>query len=118
MIRRKALKAMIYRSIVIGLAVAALALAACEEDQEPDACDEYCDSAGECAFASHQMFSLSECQRECDESLERHASVYCDERYVDYLFCLTNLYCADWSSSGQYCAAEIDWLDTCVGGSS
>lgn len=94
------------------------AVAACDEEEEPTPCELYCDAAEECSHASHQMFSYSECLRECQDSMERHQSVYCEERYADYLFCMTNLHCADWSSSSQYCAAEIDWLDSCVGGQS
>jgi hypothetical protein len=98
--------------------VSAAVLSGCYEDEEPTPCEEYCDAAEECSFASHQMFSYSECQRECRESVERHGSVYCEDRYVDYLYCMTDLHCADWSDSGQYCAAQIDWLDSCVGGQS
>jgi hypothetical protein len=96
----------------------AFSLGACAPEEEPTPCEKYCDAAEECSYASHQMFSYSECLRECGESVERHRSVYCDERYIDYLFCLVNLHCADWSQSGQYCAAEIDWLDSCLGGQS
>lgn len=108
----------IRNALPIALAAMALQLFACEPVEEPTPCEEYCDAAEECSFASHQMFSYSECQRECEESLQRHESVYCDERYVDYLYCVTDLHCADWSNSGQYCAAQIDWLDSCVGGNS
>ena len=104
--------------IAVATVVLATALAACDEEEEPTPCELYCEAAEECSFASHQMFSYSECLRECQDSMERHQSVYCEERYAEYLLCVTNLHCADWSNSSQYCAAEIDWLDSCVGGNS
>jgi len=96
----------------------ALSTAGCEEEEDPTPCELYCDAADECSYASHQMFSYSECIRECQESMERHQSVYCEDRYAEYLYCMTDLHCADWTSSSQYCAAEIDWLDACLGGQS
>jgi hypothetical protein len=95
-----------------------VALAGCGPDEEPDPCADYCEVAGECASLSHQMFSYSECKRECDEAMERHVSVDCGPRFADWLECKTNLYCGNWNNDGQYCAAEIDYLDYCLGGNS
>ncbi|MFO8071173.1 MAG: hypothetical protein R6V85_04785 [Polyangia bacterium] len=102
----------------IGLALLATCLgAACTED-DVDQCEEYCSAAQECAEASHQMMSPGECTRECDDSMERYESIGCEKQFRDYLSCISHLHCADWQEVSQYCAAEIDWLDGCVGGAS
>jgi len=107
------------RITILSCSMAAFAaIGGCGPDDEPDPCADYCDAAGECAQLSHQMFSYLECNRECDEAMERHASMQCEERFADWLECKTDLYCGDWNNDGQYCAAEIDWLDACLGGNS
>ena len=100
------------------LGVGALALGAGCGVDEVDFCKEYCGAAAACAEQSHQMFSYQECKRECIEGRERAASVGCEQRFEDYLDCIVGLHCADWIDVGDYCAAEIDWLDQCLGAES
>jgi hypothetical protein len=108
----------IWKMLAVCCVVAVGAAQGCVADEEPDPCADYCDAAGECAQQSHQMFSYSECNRECDEAMERNESMQCGERFAEWLECKTDLYCGDWSNDGQYCAAEIDYLDICLGGNS
>jgi hypothetical protein len=99
-------------------ALVAVCLGAACSDQDVDHCEEYCSAALECAEASHQMMSSGECIRECDDSMERYESIGCRGPFRDYLSCISHLHCADWQEVSHYCAAEIDWLDGCVGGAS
>jgi hypothetical protein len=107
------------RIAILSCSMAAVAApCGCVPDEEPDPCADYCDAAGECAGLSHQPFSHSECNRKCDEAMERHVSVNCGPRFADYLECKTDLYCGDWNIDSQYCAAEIDYVDLCLAGNS
>jgi len=106
----------IWRVVLLG-AIAALAATACDyEEDETSPCETYCQVAGECHMASDQMFSATECLGSCQTSLERHASVGCNERYVDLLDCMINLPCPNWNEYGSACAYEIDYLDLCIEG--
>lgn len=78
-------------------------------------CDDYCDKASECAKLTTQMFSTSECLRNCNDSLERNASVYCEMEVEDYITCQIDLTCNDWNEQGQRCPTEVDRLNVCIG---
>jgi hypothetical protein len=101
--------------IALGIAASALGLAACEEDDK-DICEIYCDAERVCQEQSGQMFSYHQCREDCVENVQRHQSVGCEERLVEYLECLIDLPCSEWSSFTERCAYEIDYLDSCVDG--
>ncbi|MCK9459167.1 MAG: hypothetical protein M0R80_05975 [Proteobacteria bacterium] len=98
-------------------ALAALAATACDyEEEETSPCEYYCQAAGECHVASDQMFSATECMRTCQTSFERHSSVGCQSPYIELIECMVDLPCQSWNDYGAACAAQIDYLDTCVEG--
>jgi len=103
--------------LALAFAFSAVAATACVYEEEDESmCEIYCASAGECHVMSDQMFSETECLHTCQTSLERHASVGCQERYADLVDCMSGLPCASWNDYGSACAYEIDYLDMCVEG--
>jgi hypothetical protein len=100
---------------VAAAATACLLAAGCIDDEdEQTPCEKYCDQAQLCSEQTQQMFSASQCARECDEASERYESVGCDYRYEDYLECASRLGCGEWGDIGDECANDIDSLNSCV----
>lgn len=88
------------------------------EEEDLGICELLCDADEECQYQSAQMFSYSQCHDECTENLERHQSIGCGDRLVEFYECLIDIPCSSWGNYGERCAAEIDYLDSCVGGNS
>lgn len=102
--------------LALGLAVCAGLLASGCEEEEPSICELYCDAAEDCSSISGQPFSYSQCERLCVEEQERAQSIGCSERFYDYKDCQTDLPCGNWNDVSSYCAAETDYLDSCMTG--
>jgi len=100
------------RFTILGLALlVAIFFLGCSDG---DVCERYCDKASDCSSQYNQMFSFTECKRNCYESRERSASVYCQYESEDYTYCLIDLSCNDWNEQGQRCPTEVDRLNTCI----
>ena len=101
---------------IIFLAAAA-GITGCLEE-EPGICELYCDAEEDCQYLSAQMFSYSQCHDDCRENMPRHESIGCGDRMKELYECLIDIPCASWANYGERCAAQIDYLDSCVGGNS
>ena len=89
-------------------------LSACNNEDEPDPCETYCSTMGDCYRMLDQPFSGSSCRRDCYDNFERYASVGCKNRYLDLVECKTDLSCSDANSVSEDCAPETEDLIQCV----
>jgi hypothetical protein len=103
-----------YLFLFIFVIATVLAAGCLEEEDETEIWEDYCVAAEECATISGQMFSMTECKLEYEESFERHESVGCEQPYENYLTCVIDLPCPGWGDVGESCAWEIDYLNACV----
>lgn len=85
----------------------------CNENEKSE-CELYCESLMDCYKLLDNPFSISSCNRECKEDLERYSSVGCRDRFFDLIECKTDLSCSDASNVSEECSPEIRYLSRCV----
>ena len=102
------------RRLVWGMFLSVVFIAACSSGDEATPCEFYCDSMTDCYETMNQPFSRSACLRDCSDSVERHSSVGCRNRYHDLLACKSDLSCSNANAVSDECSREIDDLARCV----
>jgi hypothetical protein len=88
-------------------------LTGCEEDTF-SVCDDYCKTAQGCAQLNGTWFSVSRCERDCEDEREGYALMDCGEPFLDLRECQADLSCAALGDVGDKCAGEIDLFNLCV----
>lgn len=89
-------------------------LLACAESSQEESCDDYCQANSDCARLDKELFSMSECQRECAENEERYGFVGCGYQYEELLRCLSTLTCTSLDKRMDDCSRQMNELGTCI----
>ena len=100
-------------SLALIMGMYGLFIIGCSSD-EPDECDIYCHELTNCSETLGFPFSNARCERDCRDDRQAYELIRCDDEYLDYLDCRSDLSCTEQNDVGNKCADEIDDLNHCL----
>ena len=105
------MKKLTFLSVIMGMYF--VCINGCTSDN-PDECDIYCHELTACSETLDLPFSNARCERDCRDDRQAYELVNCDDEFVDYLDCRSDLSCTEQNDVGNECADEIDDLNRCL----